>query len=86
MENNFKQWNLNQKKNEFKERRAEIRRKHENEMWLLDQEYRTNCRRKKLELEEKLAAVNKEQAKFEDEYRQWRHEQFAQQEKEGGEK
>ena len=77
MENNFKQWNLDQKRLEFKEQKRQITRKAEDEKYRLTLEYQAACRRINDKMDEQLYEVSKEQAKFEDEYRAFRAEQMA---------
>lgn len=77
MNNNFKQWNLDQKRLEFKEQKRQIIAKAEQEKYALTLKYQDDCRSINSEMEQKLYAVSLEQAKFEDEYRAFRSEQMA---------
>ena len=77
MENNFKQWNLDQKRLEFKEQKRQIISKAEQAKYALTLKYQDDCRSINSEMERKLYAVSLEQAKFEDEYRAFRAEQIA---------
>ena len=77
MENNFKQWNLDQKRLEFKEQKRQIIAKAEQEKYALTLKYQDDCRNINSEMERKLYAVSLEQAKFEDEYRAFRAAQIA---------
>jgi hypothetical protein len=77
MENNFKQWNLDQRRLEFKERKRQIVAKAEQEKYALTLNYQNDCRNINSEMERKLYDVSLEQAKFEDEYRAFRAEQLA---------
>lgn len=83
MENNFKQWNLDQKRLEFKEAKRVITRNAEDEKYRLTLEYQAACRRINDKMDAQLYEISKEQAKFEDEYRAFRAEQKANEE--GGE-
>ena len=77
MNNNFKQWNLDQRRLEFKEQKRQIISKAEQEKYALTLKYQDDCRNINSEMERKLYAVSLEQAKFEDEYRAFRAEQMA---------
>lgn len=77
MNNNFKQWNLDQKRIEFKEAKRVITRNAEDEKYRLTLEYQAACRRINDKMDEQLYAVSREQARFEDEYRAFRAEQLA---------
>lgn len=77
MENNFKQWNLDQKRLEFKEQKRQIIAKAEQEKYALNLKYKDDCRNINSEMDRKLYAVSLEQAKFEDEYRAFRAAQIA---------
>ena len=79
---NFKQWNLDQKRLEFKERKRQITAKAEQDKYALTLKYQADCRNINSDMERKLYAVSLEQAKFEDEYRAFRAAQMAE---EGGE-
>ena len=85
MGNNFKQWNLDQTRVESKIKKNEIRARYSIEKHAITLEYQEKMRRLDEEMEKELDKVSMELAKFEDDYRQWRHEQFAAQSKEGGE-
>ena len=85
MENNFKQWNLDPTCVENKIKKNEIRTRYSKEKHSITLEYQEKMRRLDEEMEKELDKVNMEQAKFEDDFRQWRHEQLAAQSKEGGE-
>lgn len=74
---NFKQWNLAQKRLEFKEQKRQIIAKAEREKYSLSLKYQDDCRNLNSEMERKLYDVSLEQAKFEDEYRAFRAEQLA---------
>ena len=77
MENNFRQWNLDQRRLEFKERKRQIIAKAEQEKYALTLKYQDDCRNINSETDRQLYAVSLEQAKFEDEYRAFRAEQLA---------
>ena len=77
MENNFKQWNLNQKRLEFKEQKSQIIAKAEQERNALTLKYQDDCRNINREKDRQLYAVSLEQAKFEDEYRAFHAAQIA---------
>lgn len=77
MNNNFKQWNLDQKRLEFKERKRQITAKADQEKHVLTLKYQDDCRAINSEKDRQLYAVSLEQAKFEDEYRAFRAEQTA---------
>lgn len=77
MDNNFKQWNLEQKRLEFKEQKRQITRNAEDEKYRLTLEYQAACRRVNDKMDEQLYEISKEQARFEDEYRAFRAEQLA---------
>ena len=77
MENNFKQWNLDQKRLEFKEQKRQIIAKAEQEKYALTLKYQDDCRNINSEMDRQLYAVSLEQAKFEDEYRAFRSAQIA---------
>ena len=77
MENNFRQWNLDQRRLEFKERKRQIIAKAEQEKYALTLKYQDDCRYINSEMDRKLYDVSLEQAKFEDEYRAFRAEQLA---------
>ena len=77
MENNFRQWNLDQRRLEFKERKRQIIAKAEQEKYALTLKYQDDCRNINSEMDRKLYDVSLEQAKFEDEYRSFRAEQLA---------
>ena len=77
MENNFKQWNLDQKRLEFKEQKRQIIAKAEQEKYALTLKYQDDCRNINSETDRQLYAVSLEQAKFEDEYRAFRAAQIA---------
>ena len=77
MENNFKQWNLDQRRLEFKEQKRQIIAKAEREKYALTLKYQDDCRNINSDMEHKLYNVSLEQAKFEDEYRAFRAEQLA---------
>ena len=74
---NFKQWNLDQKRLEFKEMKRQITAKAERDKYALTLKYQDDCRAINSEMERKLYTVSLEQAKFEDEYRAFRAEQLA---------
>ena len=77
MNNNFKQWNLDQRRLEFKEQKRQIIAKAEQEKYALTLNYQNECRNINSEMDRKLYDVSLEQAKFEDEYRAFRAEQIA---------
>lgn len=77
MENNFKQWNLDQKRLEFKEQKRQIIAKAEQEKYALTLKYQDDCRAINSETDRQLYDVSLEQAKFEDEYRAFRAAQIA---------
>lgn len=77
MENNFKQWNLDQKRLEFKEQKRQIIAKAEQKKYDLTRKYQDDCRNINSEMDGQLYAVSLEQAKFEDEYRAFRAAQIA---------
>lgn len=77
MENNFRQWNLDQRRLEFKERKRQIIAKAEQEKYALTLKYQDDCRNINSEMDRKLYDVSLEQAKFEDDYRAFRAEQIA---------
>ena len=77
MNNNFKQWNLDQRRLEFKEQKRQITANAERDKYALTLKYQDDCRNINSEMERKLYAVSLEQAKFEDEYRAFRAEQIA---------
>ena len=77
MENNFKQWNLDQKRLEFKEQKRQIIAKAEQEKYALQLKYQDDVRAINRETDRQLYAVSLEQAKFEDEYRAFRAAQIA---------
>lgn len=74
---NFKNWNLDQKRLEFKEQKKQIIAKAEQDKYALTLQYQDDCRNINSEMERKLYAVSLEQAKFEDDYRAFRAEQLA---------
>lgn len=74
---NFKQWNLDQKRLEFKEQKRQIIAKAERDKYALALKYQDDCRNINSEMERQIYAVSLEQAKFEDEYRAFRAEQLA---------
>lgn len=80
---NFKQWNLDQKRLEFKEQKRQIIAKAEQEKHALTLKYQDECRAINSTMEHQLYEVSLAHAKFEDEYRAFRAEQKAEQE--GGE-
>lgn len=77
MENNFKQWNLDQKRLEFKEQKRQIIAKAEQKKYHLTLKYQDDCRAINSEQDRQLYDVSLEQAKFEDEYRAFRAAQIA---------
>ena len=77
MNNNFKQWNLDQRRLEFKEQKRQNTAKAEQEKYALTLKYQDDCRNINSEMDRKLYDVSLEQAKFEDEYRAFRAEQIA---------
>lgn len=77
MENNFKQWNLDQKRLEFKEQKRQIIAKAEQEKYALTLKYQDDLRNINRETDRQLYDVSLEQAKFEDEYRAFRAAQIA---------
>lgn len=77
MENNFKQWNLDQKRLEFKEQKRQIISKAEQDKYKLTLEYQDACRNINSRMDHDLYEVSLAQAKFEDEYRAFRAEQMA---------
>ena len=77
MENDFKQWNLDQKRLEFKEQKRQIIAKAEQEKYALTLKYQEDCRNINSEMDRQLYTVSLEQAKFEDEYRAFRAAQIA---------
>jgi hypothetical protein len=77
MENNFKQWNLDQRRLEFKEQKRQIISKAEQEKYAIQLKYQDDVRAINSETDRQLYAVSLEQAKFEDEYRAFRAAQIA---------
>ena len=73
-----KNWKLNEKQHEFKMRRAQIRKEYDDEVRQLQTELSAKVARLQMERDRKLEAVNIEDARYHDAYRQWKHENMMQ--------
>lgn len=82
MESNFKQWNLNERRHEFKEKKAKVCRDYDDEVRQLQRELSAKIDRLKMERDRKLGEISLEAARFEDSYRQWKAENFINEQKE----
>ena len=69
-----KVWNLNQKQFETKQKKEQIKKEYDNEVRMLQRELSTKIDRLKMERDKKLDEISLDYARYEDSYRQWKHE------------